>query len=56
MDLLVCLSLASYSMCVCVCYNVQRSNGKDRCVIGNNRLYQVKSICHCEEGGEGEEK
>lgn len=35
---------------------VKRNKEKERCVIGNNTIYQAKSICHCEKGGEGEEK
>lgn len=35
---------------------VKKEEEIERCVIGNNTIYQAKSICHCEKGGEEEEK
>ncbi len=56
MDSLLTLSVATVYVFVCVWYGVKRHKEKERCVIGNNTIYQAKSICHCEKGGEEEEK
>lgn len=39
-----------------VCLVRGKEKQRERCVIGNNTIYQAKSICHCEKGGEEEEK
>lgn len=41
---------------VCLVWGTKKNKEKERCVIGNNTIYQTKSICQCEKGGEGEEK
>lgn len=54
--------LRTHSVAYCICFCMfgmgykKKNKEKERCVIGNNTIYQTKSICQCEKGGEGEEK
>lgn len=52
---LLTLSLAYVYVFVCVWY-VGKDKQRERCVIGNNTIYQAKSICQYEKGWEEEEK